>query len=74
MNSTVAFITAGLITGLLVPVQLAFNAQLARETPKPLIAAFFIFLIGSTAMGVVLAFIRIKLPTLEALGSVPTTA
>ena len=72
--SVAVLILLGFITGLLVPLQLASNAQLARATANPLLAAFLVFLVGTLASALVLAASRTALPSISSLASVPPTA
>jgi transporter family-2 protein len=61
-------------TGLLVPVQLALNAQLGTALKSPLLGAFFVFLVGAAAMAAVLVLKRQGLPGPGALVAVPPAA
>lgn len=67
-------LVAALVTGALVPLQLAFNAQLGQTVGSPFVAAFLIFLIGGVAVAAILAFARPALPDWGAIKAVPGTA
>lgn len=66
-------IFAGLLTGALVPLQLAFNGQLGLVTKNAFSAGLVIFVVGALAFAVILAIVRPPMPTLEALSSAPRT-
>lgn len=67
-------IAMAVLTGALIPFQLAFNGQLGLALKGPVIASFFVFLTGVIATGLVLIAARSPLPELSALKSVPLTA
>jgi|FEC22Drversion2_1045045.scaffolds.fasta_scaffold00250_65 transporter family-2 protein len=61
-------------TGLLVPVQLALNAQLGAALRSPFLGAFFVFVAGALAMALACAALRTGLPSAAALKAVPPAA
>lgn len=61
-------------TGLLVPLQLALNAQLGTALRSPVLGAFFIFVVGALATAAACVVLRTGLPSAAALGAVPRTA
>ncbi len=65
---------AAFVTGLLVPVQLALNGQLGQALKSAYLGAFFVFVTGVMAMGLVLVVSRTALPGPAALGAVPIPA
>lgn len=67
------FLLAALITGALVPIQLAFNAQLGGVTKDPFTAGFLIFLIGTLALATIIVITRPALPTIDDLTTAPRT-
>lgn len=72
MNST-HFMTAALITGALVPFQLAFNAQLGAVTKSPYSAGLIVFLVGAATLGVTVVLLRQTLPSIADLVQAPPT-
>lgn len=69
-----AYLLAAVVTGLLVPVQLALNAQLGGALRSPYLGAFFVFLVGVLAMGAVLLALRQPLPGAADLRAIPPLA
>lgn len=65
---------AAFATGLLVPVQLALNGQLGQALKSAWLGAFFVFVTGVLAMGLLLAVTRTALPSPTQLSAVPLTA
>lgn len=74
MSSTLFFMAVTLVTGALVPFQLAFNAQLGASAKSPLTAGFIIFAVGAVAFAAVLAVSRPSMPTVRELTEAPATA
>lgn len=72
MNS-MTFIVAALITGALVPVQVALNAQLGGVTRSPFTSGLIIFAIGALALAVCCAVLRPAWPTARELVLAPRT-
>ncbi len=68
------FVLAALVTGALVPVQLALNGQLGTALKSPYLGAFFVFVVGVLAMGAALVVMQEGLPSAQALGAVPPMA
>ncbi len=66
-------IIAAFVTGILVPLQLAFNAQLGQVTRNPYTAALIVFLIGAVVLGITVLATRQDLPTGAALAKAPPT-
>lgn len=65
---------AAFATGLVVPVQLALNAQLGQSLRSPWLGAFFVFAVGLAAMAAVLVATRTGLPSPTRLAAVPPLA
>lgn len=65
--------TCAFLTGALVPLQLAFNAQLGGVTRNAFTASLIVFLIGAVAMALVTLVLRPQLPTLNDLAAAPKT-
>ncbi|MEL6643408.1 MAG: DMT family transporter [Pseudomonadota bacterium] len=65
---------AAFVTGVFVPVQLALNGQLGTALKSAYLGAFFVFVTGVAAMGLVLAVSRTGLPSPATLASVPPVA
>lgn len=68
------YLIAALGIGLLVPMQLALNAQLGSALKSPALGAFFVFVVGVLAMGATLLATRTPLPSLASLAAVPRLA
>ncbi len=68
------FLSLAFATGLMIPFQLAFNAQLGTAVKSPLTGAFFVFAVGLIATAVVILLSRAPLPSLTMVSKVPTTA
>ena len=60
-----------LITGTLMPVQVALNAGLRQVLGAPLLAGLANFVVGALALGVLLVVLRVPWPTASALVGVP---
>lgn len=60
--------------GALLPLQPLINARLGQLTHSVLFAAFVSFFIGTTTLATALLATRTALPTLRAMGSLPTWA
>lgn len=73
MNTSSLFVAAALVTGALVPLQLAFNAQLGAVTRNPYTAGLIVFVIGAIALSATVAAMRPPLPSLSSLASAPPT-
>ncbi|MEM1285292.1 MAG: DMT family transporter [Pseudomonadota bacterium] len=67
-------LAGAVLTGALVPLQLAFNGQLGIALKGPFVASFFVFLTGLVATGLVLLATRMPFPALSDLRAVPMTA
>jgi transporter family-2 protein len=74
MSGGPLFLLAAFATGLVVPVQLALNAQLGQSLRSPWLGAFFVFAVGLAAMAAVLLATRTALPTPARLAEVPPLA
>jgi bacterial/archaeal transporter family-2 protein len=72
MNNITLSIFA-LIAGALVPLQLAFNAQLGGITKNAFTASLIVFLVGTIALSAILLVMRPQLPTMVQLSSAPKT-
>lgn len=72
MNQSL-FIFAGLLTGALLPLQLAFNGQLGLVTKNAYSAGLIIFLVGTVAFAVILLATRPALPSAAELIAAPRT-
>jgi bacterial/archaeal transporter family-2 protein len=72
MNS-MTFIVAALVTGALVPVQVALNAQLGGVTRSPFTSGLIIFAIGALALALVCAALRPAWPSPRELLEAPRT-
>lgn len=70
----VIFVVMAILTGAMIPFQLAFNGQLGVALKGPVIASFFVFATGVLATGMVLLAGRSHLPDLNTLRAVPPTA
>ena len=57
--------------GAMLPFQFGINAQLAHWLGSPVRAAFVSFLVGTTVLLVISAFVRKPLPSVARLGDVP---
>lgn len=66
-------IVAAFATGALVPLQLAFNAQLGQVTRNAITASLVVFLTGAAALALALLVTRPSLPTPSALAGAPKT-
>ncbi len=73
MNASSLFMAGALIIGALIPVQVAFNAQLGGVTKHPVTAGLIVFLIGTAAFLAVAAAMRPQLPSLAGLIEGPKT-
>ena len=73
MSQTVLALLA-LLTGALIPFQLAFNGQLGTALKSVYFGAFFVFLVGLVALLALLLAMRSAWPTPTDLASVPWTA
>jgi bacterial/archaeal transporter family-2 protein len=62
-----------LVAGALVPLQLAFNAQLGGITKNAFSASLIVFLVGTIALSAILLVLRPQLPTIEQLSNAPKT-
>ena len=66
-------IIAAVVTGFLVPLQLAFNAQLGQITRNPYSAALIVFLIGALVLAIMVLTTRQGMPSASDLAKVPPT-
>lgn len=73
MSNSSVMLIAALITGALIPFQLAFNAQLGGVTKSPYTAGLIIFIVGTIALGAMVVTFRQPLPSAHALMSAPPT-
>ncbi|MGF1456499.1 MAG: DMT family transporter [Alphaproteobacteria bacterium] len=73
MSASSLFALAALFVGALIPLQVAFNAQLGGVTKNPYAAGLLVFMIGAGVMTVVAALMRAPLPPLAELRSAPPT-
>jgi transporter family-2 protein len=62
------------LTGAMVPLQLAFNGQLGVALKGPVMASFFVFFTGVLTTALVLIIARTPLPDLGTLKAVPMSA
>ncbi len=60
-----------LITGAMVPLQLAFNGQLGVALKGPLLATMAVFITGIVATSIALAVTRTPLPDIATLKAAP---
>lgn len=58
-------ILVAILVGLVLPIQAGVNAQLRTHLGHPLTTAFASFLVGTVALGVLLAIMRVPLPTVR---------
>lgn len=73
MNAPSLFMAGALVTGALIPLQVAFNAQLGGVTRSPLTATLIVFFVGLTLLLAVIAVARPSLPGTAALMAAPKT-
>lgn len=71
--SNAIFLLAALLTGALVPLQLAFNGQLGGVTKNAFTASLIVFLTGALVLVVIVAAMRPTIPTFADLTSAPKT-
>lgn len=71
-QSLLAFLA--ILTGALIPFQLAFNGQLGAALKSVYLGAFFVFLVGVLALFAILLTMRSPWPSLSDLSLVPWTA
>ncbi|MDP5085907.1 MAG: DMT family transporter [Yoonia sp.] len=64
---------AALVTGALVPLQLAFNGQLGGVTRNAFTASLIVFLVGVLVLSVIVVVTRPTLPTISELAAAPKT-
>lgn len=64
---------SALVTGALVPLQLAFNGQLGGVTRNAFTASLIVFLLGALVLTVIVAVTRPLLPTFSDLAAAPKT-
>lgn len=64
---------AALLTGALVPLQLAFNGQLGSVTKNAFTASLLVFLIGAVALSAIVLATRPQWPSLGELAQAPKT-
>lgn len=64
---------AALVTGALVPLQLAFNGQLGGVTRNAFTASLIVFLVGALVLTIIVAATRTNLPTVSELVAAPKT-
>ena len=64
---------AALVTGALVPLQLAFNGQLGGVTRNAFTASLIVFLVGALVLAIVVVTTRPNLPTMSELVAAPKT-
>ena len=64
---------AALVTGALVPLQLAFNGQLGGVTRNAFTAALIVFFIGTAVLALLVLVMRPPLPRPSALAAAPPT-
>ena len=64
-------IVAALVTGALVPLQLAFNGQLGGVTRNAFTASLIVFLIGAAVLLAIVLIMRPPLPNAAALAAAP---
>ena len=63
-----------LLTGAMIPFQLAFNGQLGVALRSIYLGAFFVFLVGTLALAALLILLRTPIPSTADLQGVPWTA
>ena len=71
--NTPTLVAAGLLTGALLPLQLAFNGQLGQVTKNPYSAGLVIFVVGTIAFAAILMITRPALPSVADLAAAPKT-
>ena len=64
---------AALVTGALVPLQLAFNGQLGGVTRNAFTASLIVFLVGAVVLSMIVLVTRPSLPSMATLASAPPT-
>lgn len=67
------FVIGAFLTGAVIPLQLAFNAQLGQVTRNPYSAGLIVFLLGMTVFLVLIAIDRTPMPRLDDLTAAPVT-
>ena len=71
--NSVLLVLAALVTGALVPFQLAFNAQLGVAAKSPYVAGSIVFAIGAAGLAAPVVILRQPLPTIGELAeALPT--
>ncbi len=73
MNISSLLLTAAFVTGAIIPLQLAFNAQLGAVTKNPYTAALIVFLVGAALLSTAVALLRPPLPSVAELVEAPKT-
>jgi len=61
--TTLLYLGGALFAGVLIPIQTAYNAQLARALHSPLLSAFVVFVVGLAALAVTVFAMRVPLPS-----------
>lgn len=72
MNNSI-LIGSAFVTGALVPLQLAFNAQLGGVTKSPFTAGLIVFIVGTAAVAAIVIALRPPLPAIGDLVNAPKT-
>jgi bacterial/archaeal transporter family-2 protein len=73
MNLSGLLMTAAFATGAMIPLQLAFNAQLGGVTRSPFTAGLIVFLVGSAIMTAIVLAFRARFPSFGELAEAPKT-
>ena len=67
------FTIAAFVTGAIIPLQLAFNAQLGQVTRSPYSAGLIVFILGTFVFLILIAVDRTSLPRIDQLTAAPIT-
>lgn len=73
MNLSSLLIAAAFLTGALIPMQVAANAQLGAVTKNAYVAGLIVFLVGTVVLTAVVALARPQFPSLADLSAAPKT-
>jgi transporter family-2 protein len=71
MNLSSLLIAAAFVTGALIPMQVAANAQLGAVTKNAYTAGLIVFLVGTTVLTAIVALSRPQFPSLAELSAAP---
>jgi bacterial/archaeal transporter family-2 protein len=65
------YMSLAFFVGLLLPVQVGINAELARFINSPLLAALVSFLVGGLCLLMSAVFFKVSLPSISGISSIP---